>query len=149
MRNDVSCCAVFFCSEMSVQSGHILWEDHSREWEVGCGHSCCCYFNMSLRICVTSLYSPNMCDLVVFRGQVFWSFLHSAREGGRMVATWGFGVYTCGCGGGYGQLWIWGFWLWISHKVSKLLEKKQPLTPAGKPFCPQIGKASERTVEFM
>ena len=93
MRNDVSFCAVFSCLGLSVWGGRVLWEDEGGEGGMRHGHACCCCFSVSLRICVTSPHGPTLCGPVVLWGrQVLWSFQYSAREGGRVVATWGFGV---------------------------------------------------------
>lgn len=66
MRNDVSFCVMFSCLGLSIQDGRVLWEGRGGG---ACGYACCCCFNVSLRICVTSPHGPSPCGPVVFEGR--------------------------------------------------------------------------------
>lgn len=93
-------------------------------------------------------YGPKPWGLAVFGGQVLWSFPHSAMEGGKGVATWGFGVIhvaavvdvvSCRCADidCESATKFWGYW------------EKKPTFDISRETCLSFGDVSERAEELM
>lgn len=132
-----------FCGRTTVESG---W----RWMGVGCGHTCCCCFSMSLRIFVISPVVL-ICSLVVLRewGQILWSFPPSSRGGGRMVAK--MSVFACHTYDSMtcGQLWDEGKLAVNQPQGFEVSEKQNSLWHTGRASALKIGMTSERTEDLM
>lgn len=119
------CGVVMFCGRLKVGS----WA-----WDMAMPAA-------TASICPWGSVSPHLMVLLrvvwwSLEGQVLWSFLYSAREGGRMIAIWGFAVehvavvmdvVSCRCGDtSYESATrFWSYW------------KKKASDTGRRPLCPQ------------